>query len=902
MADDCSLWFIVKTIKDPQWFDALIKTLGPNAILINSNLQVCQVYGDVSHYVETSGDTDSTDLSFVLKSTFKQDVEFALQVAHRTNQKFVGVTRSNTINHSQKFKIVAYPLQIDPGGDMTTLIVFEEWTDEAALIVEQNDGSPAAIDALKVQVDALRAENDKLEINSQQLRETNQNLNGILDNITLPLIVVDRSLNITYSSSAAIALFQIDNEKALPHISNCQSPEGFPELIDCVQMAVANQSVISHPISNDKFHGSLQVVPHFSASDEVISATIVLNDNTQDVLNARDELQLIFDNLPEAILVIDKTGKIIKSNAATDRFFGLSKGESEGKNKYDFFHKNVRERIKKSDIDCLETGKPEIDKVEQIECVNQKEIWARVSRIPVLQPYQEDALLYIVINDITEEQKAIESLKQSERRLNVAMRVTSIGIWEREFEADEVFWSEGIRKLAGMEKDKTLFGFDEFKAHVHPDDWAKVELVRKNHIEKGDPYLVQYRFRNGDGDYVWVETAAQAEWDDKGSIVRFTGTVSDITKRRADIVDLHALNSQLNLASDMSGVGYWDVNLAEGTLFWSEQMYKIHGLSPEEYSPDAKTAVGFYHPDDLPKVEMLIANAIKSCTDFSFQARLKNKHEGYRIINAKGKPYRDESGRVTNIFGVFQDVTEAQLQQKQLKLTHDELARSNEELSRFSYVCSHDMKEPVRMIEMMSSLLTNPDFDVGDVKRNELLERIGSNTIRLRAIIDNLLAFSRIDAKVEVGSVNLSEVLNDIQQTMLPHFQAQNASVEFAQLPEIWGAKIHFTQLFQNLIGNSLKFNDKDRPIVRVAAQKTTSGWLISVEDNGPGVPKDARGKVFELFSRLKRRDEVEGTGLGLSIVQKIVAQYNGEIKCEESALGGAKFEFSISDTRLMNG
>lgn len=208
--------------------------------------------------------------------------------------------------------------------------------------------------------------------------------------------------------------------------------------------------------------------------------------------------------------------------------------------------------------------------------------------------------------------------------------------------------------------------------------------------------------------------------------MRFTGIMSDITDKRADMLELMTTNSQLNLASQLSAVGYWEIDLEHSTLFWSDRVFKIHGLTPDEYEPELENAINFYHPDDLERVQTAGTKAIESGESFNFQASLKHKDGGYRIVNSIGQPHQDVSGNTVKVFGVFQDVTEDKEREDQLTKTMDELTRSNYELNRFSYVCSHDMKEPVRMIEMMSTLLLNPDFKGGDGKLEELLERIGS--------------------------------------------------------------------------------------------------------------------------------------------------------------------------------
>jgi two-component system CheB/CheR fusion protein len=200
------------------------------------------------------------------------------------------------------------------------------------------------------------------------------------------------------------------------------------------------------------------------------------------------------------------------------------------------------------------------------------------------------------------------------------------------------------------------------------------------------------------------------------------------------------------------------------------------------------------------------------------------------------------------------------------------------------------MKEPVRMIESMVELLNNKEFKADEELRADLIERIGNNTTRLRGIIDSLLAYSRIDAKIARDNIDLNEVVSDVLGDWSLVISEKNATVKSKKLPVLFGARVHFIQVFQNLIGNSLKYTNNEEPLIELTADKTKEGWIFRIEDNGPGIPEKSRNEIFQIFSRLERRDVIDGTGLGLSIVQKIVLQYNGRISCEASRLGGAAF------------
>ncbi len=370
--------------------------------------------------------------------------------------------------------------------------------------------------------------------------------------------------------------------------------------------------------------------------------------------------------------------------------------------------------------------------------------------------------------------------------------------------------------------------------------------------------------------------------------------MADITDERNIFNETRERKEQLELAAALSGVGHWKVDLHDETVLWSDQVHVIHRTTKESYQPDLGSAVSFYHPDDIDRVDKHISAAMESGNDFELEARIVRKDGEIRDVRSIGTTDVDETGKPSALFGVFRDITDEKRKKLDLKKTLEELGRSNEELNRFSYVCSHDLKEPVRMIESMANLLINPNFHADEEKQTDILKRIGVNTSRLRGIIDSLLAYSRIVAKVDLEDADLSKILEDILGDLSLAIEEHNARADVGPLPTIKGAQVQFMQLFQNLIGNALKFSDKLKPVVKISAVEMEDGWQFMLEDNGPGIPKELRKDIFNLFSRLQRRDEVEGTGLGLSIAQRIVMQYDGTIECVDSSLGGAAFKIYL--------
>lgn len=349
---------------------------------------------------------------------------------------------------------------------------------------------------------------------------------------------------------------------------------------------------------------------------------------------------------------------------------------------------------------------------------------------------------------------------------------------------------------------------------------------------------------------------------------------------RVNAQEVGALNQSLNSILEHIAIPLLVVDRGLNVTNLSRAGEAFFGISPDAALPHIS---GCKFPSGLPDVVQLLDQALLSGQKIERTVDHKDIHATLRIV-----PYFANDVDLIGAIILVADNTNA------LKELLEELSRSNEELNRFSYVCSHDMKEPVRMIENMTQLLLDPVTQSDDFQRDDILKRININMKRLRGIIDSLLAYSRIEAKVEVTSIDLGAVVDEVLESLSLSIKEHKAVVSRGAMPKIVGARVHFVQLFQNLVGNALKHSDADGPEIEISSGSRPGAIVLRVEDNGQGIPKGSRKQIFELFGRLKRRDEAEGTGLGLSICKKIAAQYGGEIACLDSQLGGAMFEITI--------
>lgn len=225
------------------------------------------------------------------------------------------------------------------------------------------------------------------------------------------------------------------------------------------------------------------------------------------------------------------------------------------------------------------------------------------------------------------------------------------------------------------------------------------------------------------------------------------------------------------------------------------------------------------------------------------------------------------------------------------------LVRSNGDLEQFAYVASHDLQAPLRTISGFSQLLVRRNADTLDAESQEFLQFIEDGTKRLHALIQDLLAFSRVSrSNLQPTAVNLQAVVESVRETLKLGLEAAGAEVIADALPDVLADRTQMTLLFQNLIDNGVKFRRKDvAPVVRVRAARHDSTWRIVVEDNGIGIPPEHAERVFTIFQRLHHATEYAGTGIGLPICKKIVERRGGRIWAQAAEPGpGTAFHIEI--------
>jgi signal transduction histidine kinase len=219
----------------------------------------------------------------------------------------------------------------------------------------------------------------------------------------------------------------------------------------------------------------------------------------------------------------------------------------------------------------------------------------------------------------------------------------------------------------------------------------------------------------------------------------------------------------------------------------------------------------------------------------------------------------------------------------------EELARSNADLEQFAYVASHDLQEPLRMVAAYTQLLAERYRGKLDENADKFIGYASEGALRMQTLIQDLLAFSRVGRNgIACGRVDCNVAIKEVLKSLGPAIQESGAVVTHGELPAVWADRSQMTQVFQNLIGNAIKFRGKEPPAISVQAEKAGQHWLFSVSDNGIGIAPEYAENIFVVFQRLHDRTEYPGNGIGLAICKKIVERNGGKIWVEAQAGHGS--------------
>jgi PAS domain S-box-containing protein len=481
-----------------------------------------------------------------------------------------------------------------------------------------------------------------------------------------------------------------------------------------------------------------------------------------------------------------------------------------------------------------------------------------------------------------------EVVKESSERYREYSEAAADWFWESDAEQRFTFFSSSFDAVMNVSSDDLLgkrsWDIVSERMEIDSDQWqAHIADLTAQRPFRDFKYWLEDRA----GRARWIKVNGLPRFDDDGAFIGYRGTGTDIT---AAVENAHRMH-MLNRAVEQSPVSIVITDLKADIQYVNGAFLKVTGYSMDEVigrNPrilrSDKTPPETYHA-------MWAALSMGEKWEGELVNRRKNGDLYWELATIQ--PIQNIEGEITNYLAVKADITEQKNADAKLAELVEELRRSNEELEQFAYVASHDLRQPLRMITAYLGLLEKKLGANFDQDSRDFFGFALDGAKRLDRMIVDLLEYSRIGRiGAPMAPVGLGAAVTDALRHLGVAVAESGAEVTVPEsLPDISGDSNELIRLFQNLIGNAIKYMPEGRaPRIEVLCRDAGFEWVLGIKDNGIGIPPDDLKRVFGIFQRLVAREQYEGTGIGLAVCRKIVERHGGRIWVESELGEGSTF------------
>ncbi|KVN88855.1 hypothetical protein WJ68_04825 [Burkholderia ubonensis] len=375
----------------------------------------------------------------------------------------------------------------------------------------------------------------------------------------------------------------------------------------------------------------------------------------------------------------------------------------------------------------------------------------------------------------------------------------------------------------------------------------------------------------------------------------FSGFLRDIAARNETERALRDSEKRFRATFQQAAVGIAHVAPDGRWLRVNEKLCDIVGYTREELL--SLTFQDITHPDDLGADLAQVRQVLDGQIDtYTMEKRYLRKGGSEVWIALTVSLVRDDAGTPDYFISVVEDIQRRKVAEEELRERTAELARSNQDLEQFAYIASHDLQEPLRAVSGSLQLLKRRYEGKLDPRADEFIGHAVDGAVRMSALIGDLLAYSRVGRREDPRQLTeCDEALSSALKNLSVAVRETGAQVTRGSLPTVLANSTQLTLLFQNLVGNAIKFRRQDVPVqIHVGAEARDDAWVFRVADNGIGIEPQYFERIFLVFQRLHTRQDYPGTGIGLALCKRIVERHCGHIWVESEPGKGSTFLFTL--------
>ncbi|MEM9432466.1 MAG: chemotaxis protein CheB [Pseudomonadota bacterium] len=706
-----------KVAGDPterKMFDALARSLGDNSVLVSSDQTFLRVYGDMSSYIDLSENTALHMQLGLLKSPLREEARSLVTLALKHDRRRVGVRHIADPDTRSVIRLECMPVIVPGLDEKLALLIINEWTREefetiAGVPADTEGASSSEVDSHLRELDLelattrealqqtieeletsneelqalneelqstneeLQATNEELETSNEELQSTNEELitvneelqvnsseltalnaelGSILGNIPIPLMVLDNALQISRASKTAMDMFEIPQPLMSPHLSQINVPAGFPRFLDICTQALQSGEAVKMDFSSAGSAYSLQCAPFSGASGQLIGTTIVLFKNPA-MQSLSNEITQVLDHAPMHLIRYTDDGTVVRVSAATANALGLTPDEAVGRNIHDL----MKYSVAKDTTGTLEKMLNRNNNHARIALWSGDSTdatWIAAERFEFEDISDDKTYQVLIGTDVTETVEGQVHLQQVNRTLELVQSLSKTGYWRVDFATQNVFWSDVVYDIHGLNKvDYQPELATAIKAY-HPDDRDFVEHIVNRSLKDGSSWSFRRRILRPDGEVVWVESLADVTTGSDGQPISIVGSFRDVT----DDHEYSRRFEQLELMRFDQKIGFFSFDVTTKQNYWSEKIWNILDVARPS-DPGFDGLANLVHLDQRKLFAKKHDDLARLGYDIDESFGFQRAADTSGIFHIKATAQKDNAGRVTDYFGFIRRVEEA---------------------------------------------------------------------------------------------------------------------------------------------------------------------------------------------------------------------------------------------------